>query len=774
MDTLPIDPYLPLIEEALANSRAVVVVAPPGAGKTTRVPPALSTAGPVLLLQPRRAAARGVATRIAEERAWSLGHEVGWQIRFERRYRSDTRVLVATEGILTSRLQRDPLLSGFHTLVIDEFHERSIHSDLGLALARQTWLARDDFRLVVMSATLDAEPVAAFLGDCPIVRVPGRTFPIEVEYAPQMNIMTGAIAMLERSAGSVLCFVAGGHDVERAVREISLRHLPVDLFPLHGSLDGRAQDRALAAVSERRRIIVSTNIAETSVTVPGISAVVDSGLHKVARYDRARAIDGLFTERIPRDSADQRAGRAGRTGPGRVLRLWAATDHLRPAREPEIHRIDLAACVLDLVACGEDPEHFSWFERPNAEAIASALALLGRLGAVSGRRLTLVGEQMRQLPLSPRLSRVFIAGGGSRQVVRACAVLGDRFPVMPRGTLTTSDVLSVLDEWHTLPHLQATVDQLERTALRLGISDDSPRARPDDHDLRRAILAGYPDRVARRREPGSERFKLASGSGAALSPESGVRDAEWLVALDVTASNRINDPNARIRVASAIDRDWLSPNGNEARTWLDQNGKVRTAIVARYDSLELSQTPASPDLDAAEPLLKSAFLEEARSSADQRLLRRLAFASCAADERVLIDRAVIGKRALHDVRLSDGLTPDIAARLTRDAPESLVVPSGRSVRLDYASDGSVVAEVKLQELFGLEETPRVGPRREPVVFSLLAPNGRPVQVTRDLKSFWARTYPEVRKELRGRYPKHPWPEDPWNAAPTGRPLKRKN
>ena len=418
INPLPIDPYIDSIVGDLRRARAVVVTAAPGAGKTTRVPPALLADGPVILLQPRRVAARAIASRIAAERAWTLGREVGWQVRFERRFTNETRLLVVTEGILTARLQTDPLLSDFRTVVLDEFHERSVHADVAIALARQAWRARspraestgDDLRIVVMSATLDAREVAAFLDDCPVIDVPGRTHPIDVSHVPGRRVADAAIDALTATDGNVLCFLPGAAEIRRAIAEIAPRAGPhVEVLPLHGSLDADEQQLALGP-SPQRRIIVATNIAETSVTVPEVTAVVDTGLHKVARYDAERGIDSLETERITGDAADQRAGRAGRVAPGVVLRLWDPRDRLRPHREPDIRRIDLAGTALDIVAWGGDPRTLEWFEAPPAGAIDRALALLVRLGMVELRhagdvtRLTAIGEQVRRVPLHPRLA----------------------------------------------------------------------------------------------------------------------------------------------------------------------------------------------------------------------------------------------------------------------------------------------------------------------------------------------------------------------------------
>lgn len=767
-----IDSFLPDISSALRAARAVVVTAAPGAGKTTRVPPALVADGPVLLLQPRRIAARAIAARIASERGWMLGREVGWQVRFDRKFTADTQLLVVTEGILTARAQADPLLGAFRTIVLDEFHERSIHGDLAIALARQAWRARDDLRIVVMSATLDADAVSSFLDGCPVVHVPGRLHPLDITYAPGQDVGDAVREMLAATPGNVLCFLPGAGEIRRAVTALESRiQRDVEILPLHGSLTADEQDAALRE-SARRRVIVATNIAETSLTVPGVTAVVDTGLHKVARYDHERAIDSLETERITADAADQRAGRAGRLAPGVVRRLWDSRDRLRPHREPDIHRMDLSGTALDVIAWGGDPRRFEWFEAPSRDALDLAIALLERLGIVANNRLTAIGEQTRRLPLHPRLARMIVAAVGARDIVRACAVLSERHLVPARTAATTSDVLSAVDDWRNVPpHVQRTADQIQ-SAVR---ETSGGSARPiGESEFRRAILAGYPDRVAQRRAPGVSTFLLASGTGAALGRESGVVDGEFLVAVDVTsgATSSRDQHDARIRMASRVERDWLTPTSSEIVHRVDERGRVRAMRVDWYHAITLGEHPAAVDDAIAAELLAARWMERGPREDDERLLRRLAFAGHNIDLPSLVRDAAFGARSVDDVKLSATLARAIASSLDRDAPDRLTVPSGRSVPIEYHADGSVSVSVKLQELFGLAETPRLGARRVPITIFLLAPNGRPVQVTQDLRSFWTRTYPEVRKELRGRYPKHPWPEDPWTAPPTARAKPR--
>jgi ATP-dependent helicase HrpB len=788
---LPIDPFVDEIVDRVRRSRAAVITAAPGAGKTTRLPPALLADGPVILLQPRRVAARAIASRIADERGWTLGREVGWQVRFERQFGAATRLLIATEGILTARLQSDPLISDFATVILDEFHERSIHADLALALVKQAMGARADLRLVVMSATLDATRVAEFLGGCPVIDLPGRPHPITISHAAGLPLADAVGRALDGGGRHVLCFLPGAAEIRRA--ENDLRGVGttggraggtgaggVTILPLHGSLDAEAQEAALAP-APGRKVILATNIAETSLTVDGVTDVVDSGLHKVLRHDPAIGLDRLETERIPRDSADQRAGRAGRTGPGRALRLWDEREILRPHREPEIARADLAGPILDLLAWGGDPRAFEWFEAPPEERLESALALLEMLGAAHAGRITPLGRTLRRFPLHPRLARLLVAAGGGEAAAAACAVLSEDWIPRPEGKgapTTTSDLLSRVDQMRDAPPpVRQAAREIAALARRVGAEEDaeSTAKKPRGDDLLlRAALAAYPDRVARRREPRSARFVLASGHGAALGRESGVREGDLIVALDLVAGARGPGSEALIRMASRIERDWIRPTRREIVHEFDAAaGQVRALERSLYLDLVLSERHVAPDPEQAGEILAAALLDRGLGEADQALIRRLRFAGLEADPQALVRLACAGKTTVPArLDLAAHLPPATARDLGRLAPESLPLPSGRRARLDYRDDGGVGASVKLQELFGLAETPRLGPRREPVVFELLSPAGRPVQTTRDLRSFWEKTYPEVRRELRARYPRHPWPEDPWTATPTHRTTRR--
>ena len=551
---------------------------------------------------------------------------------------------------------------------------------------------------------------------------------------------------------------------------------------------------------------------------PG-AAVIDSGLQNVARYDADRVIDSLETERITADAADQRAGRAGRIAPGVVRRLWDARDRLRPHREPEIHRIDLASTALDVIAWGGDPRTLEWFEPPGEEPLGAALELLARLGlidipVVSGSpvapkplrgeggsrparaiKLTAIGDQVRRLPLHPRLARMLVAADGARSMARACALLSERHLLPPRTASTTSDLLSAIDGWHTMPpHLERIADDVARPFQAALAALKRPRY-PVGRTVPSRGVVRYPDRphsAANR----SQNVLLASGTGATIARESGVRDGEFLVALDVRRSDpalhnqsAIRHPQsglrvpqaalsvpkgAMVRLASLVERDWLAPTSADVIHRFDEaSGSVKAVAVDRYDALVLRERPVAVDPEVGARLLAEAWLARGPGEDDRRLLRRLKFAGHEIDIGGAVRTAAYGIKRLDDIDLTRALAPDVLRDTDRDAPEQLTVPSGRRHRLEYQEDGTVGVAVKLQELFGLAETPRIGRRREPVVLSLLAPNGRPVQVTRDLRSFWDRTYPEVRKELRGRYPKHPWPEDPWRASPSAK-LKAKS
>ena len=780
--SLPVDARLGEIRELLARARAAVVTAPPGAGKTTRIPPALMEEGPVLLVQPRRVAARSVARRIAAERGWTVGEEIGWQMRFDRKFGPRTRLLVVTEGILLARLQQDPLLSEFRTLVLDEVHERSTAIDLGISFARQVIQAREDFRLVVMSATLDTGLYASFLDECPVVEIPVRPHPVEISYQPGKTPEAVILEALQDASGHVLCFLPGLREIDDVARRLRPEAPEVEIHRLHSSLPAEQQDAALAPTT-RRKVILATNIAETSVTVDGVTAVVDSGFARVLRFDHRREVDALVSERISRDSADQRAGRAGRTGPGTAFRLWQPAHELRQHREPEIFRTELSPALLEVLAWSEDPKTFAWLEPPRPEAIDAGMELLTKLGAVAQGRLTREGEWMRRLRLPPRLGRFLIAAGPSGEAAEICAILaeGRARPQERSVALTDSDVLAMHENFAQAPKpLQRVARQIQRTAENvLGTANDSEKtfkARGMDSNqsraLQKALLAAYPDRLAHRRAPGSNRLVLASGHGAHLGDGSGVRDAQWVVAVDLRSARTRQGAEARIEIASAVERDWITPDAHQILHRLDaRSGKVHAVEQGCVGGLVLFERPAVIVPGEATRILLAAWRERKPSAAETRLQARARLAGMTIDLEAIARQQIETTQQMPPEDFLPLLAYDVQKSLDQNAPESFPVPSGRRVRLDYQADGGVILAVKLQELFGLERTPKLG-SGQPITLSLLAPNGRPVQTTQDLENFWERTYPEVRREMRGRYPKHPWPEDPLSAPATSRTKRR--
>jgi len=837
---LPIDPHLPRLVAAVAAGN-LVLVAPPGAGKTTRLPPALvmdgaaGANGRVLMLEPRRVAARAAARRIAAERGWELGGEVGFQVRFERVAGPRTRLLVVTEGVLVRLLQADPFLDGTSVVVFDELHERTLDTDLALAMARRTQRqARPDLRLVAMSATLDAGPVAGYL-DAAVERVEGRAHPVTLRYLDRDDprplpalAAWGARQALGETDGGVLVFLPGAGEIERTAKLLAESDPGLPVMPLHGSLPDAAQDAALLA-EPARRIVLATNLAETSLTVPGVGAVVDGGRARVLRYDPACGLDRLELSRISAASAEQRAGRAGRQGPGFCLRLWTTAEQatLAPRETPEIQRVDLAGATLQLRAWGEtDVSAFPWLEPPPVESLTRAETLLRDLGALAGGGLTADGKVMAALPLHPRLARLVLAGhrnGHLEGAALLAALLAERDPFRSRAgdapvPPCDSDALARLElvraaardgRGRDTPYghlaggaarrlLQAR-DQLVRLARR-ELGPVPPVQLDDDEALGRALLAAFPDRLTRRRETGDARGVMVGGRGVRLGTESGVRRSELFLCLDLDAGRRGERAEARVRVASAVDAAWLPP-AELVEEETVRYDLARDRVVAwrgtRFRDLAIAETevPVRDEAAAAEALAAAArsdldtslglddeevaaFLARVRSLARWR--PELELPPFDADSiAALLPALASGRRSLAELRrgpvletLRGLLTSTQRSTLEREAPDRLEVPSGNRIRLRYEEGRPPVLAARIQELFGLTETPRVANGRVPVLVHLLAPNHRPQQVTDDLASFWRTTYPQVRRELRARYPRHSWPEDPLTAIAERRPRRR--
>jgi ATP-dependent helicase HrpB len=845
MVPLPIDPHLPAIVDALRRHGSVVVVAEPGAGKTTRVPPALLDAGLVdgehralVMLQPRRVAARAAAARIAEERQLVLGgDDIGYHVRFDKRLTDRTRLRVVTEGILTRQLVADPFLTGIGCVVLDEFHERSLDVDLALAMLREVRASvRDDLRIVVMSATLDADRVSGALNDAPILRIPGRTFPVTTEHrAPsQLKVWERAANEVESilrgdsdEPGDVLVFLPGVEEIRRTeslLAPLSAR-LEFELRVLHGSLAFDEQQRALEpARNDRRRVILSTNIAETSLTIDGVTFVIDAGLARVPRFDPKRGLDRLELTRISRASAEQRAGRAGRTAPGRCIRLWSTSEHsaLRAFEDPEIRRVDLAPTVLSLRLWGvSDPRAFGWYEAPDNATLAQAEQLLEMLGAVErahGGAITELGKRMARLPVHPRIGRLLLAGvdaGEPGLAASVAAILSERdfvrrerdFHARGARTRTASDLfdrLELLERGHEHRDdidrngrraVLRVRDELLRVTRRMAPSRGTPGEGDEGTLLRKLALLAYPDRVCRRRESDPAAGAMVGGGGVRLAPESGVRDGPLFLALDARSDERARSKEATVHLASSIDEAWLGELFSEqlvtdtALRFDPASRRVVAQRQVRYRDLVLRESKeggGSVEPHLAGPILALALLPEARDLLTKNeharpLLARLAFVRKHVPEkpwpdptddaslRELTEIACANRQRAEDIRWADALVSMLVYPLDRDleklAPTSIDVPTGSNIRLDYDVATAPVLAVRLQELFGLPDTPRIAGGRVPVVLHLLGPNYRPVQVTDDLASFWKNTYPQVRKDLRARYPKHSWPDNPLDADP---------
>jgi ATP-dependent helicase HrpB len=851
LSPLPIDDVLSDVTDALRGHSAVVLRAPPGAGKTTRVPGAVLDAGlagdgQVIMLEPRRLAARASAKRIAEERGVRLGGEVGYRVRFENKSSDDTRLLVVTEGILTRRFLDDPLLEGAGCIILDEFHERSVHTDLCLAFVRELLEVRDDLKLIVMSATIDAAPLSSFLGDCPVVTSEGRLFPLDVQHSEgrddrrlEVRVRAGLRDLLradDDDGGDVLVFLPGAPEIRRAQQALEDEPLPgaPEVVPLHGSLPPEAQDRALAR-AKGRRVVLATNIAETSLTLDGVSAVVDTGLQKLIRHDPRTGTDRLETVRICRYSAEQRAGRAGRQRPGRVLRLWSAAEHAQLAEKdsPELARVDLAGPLLQVLFFSPgDPRAFAFLDPPPDAHTARALELLERLGATErdDERLQLSerGRRLAHLPVSPRIGALLEAAaeeGRAEDGAAFAALLGER-ELLRRDTRAESLGAHDSDLEVRLELLEAVeADRFSRQSARAhGVDERSARetarardqlrrlvkrprragaAESDARAHARILLAGFPDRVCV--ASGGREGKMVGGRGVKLDERSVVHDAELFVALQVD-DGAARRARSLVRMAAKITREDLEAElphllrTEEAALFDDEGGRVRGVRRLLFADLVLEEkegVAVSPE--AVERALLAAAQERwerfFRPDADtQRLLDRLRFAAAALPEeewpdvseerlRTRLPALVPGARSLKDLEKLDwrGLIEGELSwpqkqLLDVEVPERLAVPSGSKIAIDYAAasgpEEAPVLAVKLQEMFGLAETPRVARGRVPLLLHLLSPARRPVQVTRDLRSFWDSGYVEVRKELRQRYPKHPWPEDPWN-APAQRGTKKR-
>ncbi|MFZ5823986.1 MAG: ATP-dependent helicase HrpB [Bacillota bacterium] len=827
MTNLPIEPVLGHLRATLSAHSGAVLVAPPGAGKTTRVPLALLDeewlAGRrILMLEPRRLAARAAARYMAASLGEQVGERVGYRIRLESRVGPRTRIEVITEGVLTRLLQADPALEDVGLIIFDEFHERSLHADLGLALALQSQsLLREDLRLLVMSATLEAEPVAALLGGAPVLVSEGRSYPVETRYLSrppegriEVLVVRAVLDALAETEGDLLVFLPGAGEIRRVAERLGEAGVgrPVHIAPLYGLLPQEAQDRALApSPPGERKVVLATAIAETSLTVEGVRVVIDSGLMRAPRFSPRTGMTRLETLPVSRASADQRRGRAGRVAPGICYRLWTEQDdrRLTPRSTPEILDADLAPLALDLAAWGvADPAELAWLDPPPAAALAQARELLTQLGALdSGGAITPHGRQMAAVGLHPRLAHMVLRAIPLGLGTLACdlaALLSERDILRAEGGPPDADLRLRVEALHAAAagHL---VDQgarrrilTERSHWQRAFGLAGAPAAAVDSDATGLLLAfAYPDRIAQRRSPG--RFLLRNGRGAALGENQPLAHAPYLVAAELDDQGA----DSRIYLAAPVDEADLRTHFDDQVTeerlvgWDRTAQAVRARRRERLGALVLKESHGSPTpAEGAAALLEGIAAEGPEILPWTRQARQLQKRLCFMHHHDptwpdLSEGALIASLAewlgpfLHGLKSRDDLQRlDLAEilltslpweqrrELDEAAPTHLTVPSGSRIAIDYSDPAAPVLAVRLQEMFGLHETPRIGRGRVPLTLHLLSPAHRPVQVTQDLASFWRSAYFEVRKDLRGRYPKHYWPEDPTQAIPTNRTRPR--
>jgi len=803
---LPVDSAVPEILRHLREANNLVLEAPPGAGKTTRVPPALLDLDDreVLVLEPRRLAARLAARFLARQRGEQVGETVGYQVRFEEAAGPRTRLRFVTEGVLTRKLLSDPALARTGCVVLDEFHERRLEGDLALALLRRLQqTTRRDLRLLVMSATLDAAPVARYLGGARVIRSEGRQYPLEIEYSPHSAapLDQQVAAAVERLAGHglaqgiaghILVFLPGAAEIRRAQTACTAlaTRLGCIVLPLHGDQSPEEQDRAIlpnpVGPSRQQKIILATNVAESSVTIEGVAAVIDSGLVRMASHSPWSGMPTLEIARISQASANQRAGRAGRTAPGRTIRLYPLEDFARRAAHetPEILRADLSSVLLLLRAMGIGGlESLDWLDAPPGAAAKHAEELLRQLGA-DGE----TGREMARYPLHPRLARLIVEARRRGVAEDGCTVAallsaGERLPARAAHN-SRSDLLALLDAQYVAPwepRIAQVVRQVRRAVnppkqARRG--QDAAQSAGQEDALLISVLAAFPDRVARRRQ-GSE-LQLASGGPARLAPSSTVTQAQFLVAVE--AEDRRDQKAPLIRLASAIEPEWLvdlfPERVAEVATveWNRSAERVESVSALMFGQIAIEQTRREPDAAAAGELLAEKAIEAGLArfvdmEQLEALLERARFAAQQMEmPTVGVEAANEVLRALAHQRKSFTELEEVARRellrtlhrqlprgLDAIAPESIKLPGGRQVRVHYEPGQPPWIASRLQDFFGMRETPRIAGGKVPLVVRLLAPNQRPVQMTSDLAGFWERLYPQVRKELSRRYPKHKWP-----------------
>jgi len=818
-EPLPIDEALPRLTAALAANNAAVLVAPPGAGKTTRVPLVLldepwAKTKKILVLEPRRLAARAAAARMAATLGEQVGDTVGLRVRFGSKVGKRTRIEVITEGIFTRLVLDDPSLDGVAAVLFDEFHERSLDADLGLALARDAQQGlREDLRILVMSATLDGARVAALLGDAPAIESQGRSFPVDTRYLgrdPRERIERQVADAVQRALraeqGSALVFLPGAGEIRRTetLLKETVRDPAVDIVALYGALDARAQDRAISpAPKGRRKVVLATSIAETSLTIEGVRVVIDSGLSRVPRYEPDVGLTRLETVRVSRAAADQRRGRAGRTEPGVCYRLWdePQTGALEAYTRPEILSADLSSFVLDLAEWGtSDPGQLAFLDSPPAAALSEAKALMTELGAIDAQgRITDEGRRLRALPLPPRLARMVVdagAEGAGDEAAMIAAVLTER----GLGG-DDPDLRHRLDQFRR--DRSARAQEARAMAGRWASSLHlSPGREGKKEAFPGSILAlAYPDRIAKNRGGGSGGFLLANGRGGNVDAASALAREPFLVVAELTGTAAAS----RIVLAAPIALDEIETRfadrieDRDAVTFDAASASLRARRTRRLGALALAEQikSVSPDVDSAKKLAEGiAALGIGKlpwSKAQLQLRNRVSFlrksegdewpdlsddalARSAAEwlAPYLADKTALNQIGADDLgNALDTLIPwALRKRLDAEAPTHFVAPTGSAVPIDYEAEQGPTVSIRVQELFGLSQHPAIAGGRVPLVIELLSPGHKAVQITRDLPGFWRGSYADVRAEMRGRYPRHPWPDDPISAPPTRRAKPR--
>lgn len=833
-DAFPIAVLLPEILQSLADHPRLVLEAPPGAGKTTQVPLALLDAPwrgdcRIVMLEPRRVAARAAAGFMAKQLGEAVGETVGYRIRFENRVSAKTRIEVVTEGILTRMLQDDPMLEDVAAILFDEFHERHLAGDLGLALALDVQAGlRDDLRIVAMSATLDGERLAHVL-DAPRLSSAGRAHPVRIAHFParrdeamEHQCRRAIEHALAEHPGDVLVFLPGQREIGKVQALLSVLDAAVEVLTLHGELPVEQQSRVLQPSQDgRRRVVLATNVAESSVTLPGVRVVIDSGLAREPRYDPNSGFARLDVVNIAQASADQRAGRAGRVADGWAYRLWPESQRLEPQRRPEIAQVELASLALELAAWGSDELRF--VDAPPTGALAAARDLLRRLGAFDvGGTITALGRRMLAIGTHPRLAAMLLSTRDDTETALACdlaALLEARDPLRATPGGGRSDALAL--RWRALAAFRdgRTPVDASRSALqaldaaaaqwrrRLRCDARPPKDTPA-HLLGDLLAHAFPDRIGYRHANDLRRYQLANGRMVQLFEDSALVGEPWLVACELRHDAR----DAKLLRAAPVDevrlrRDFPDRFSDRDETrWDNARRALVSERVQRFDGIVIDARPAGR-IDPAQaaraltdavralgldtlPWRESLRQWRARVRCLHAWMPELALPDLS-DEALLATLDSWLMPAFHGMTRLDGLSEDalgdalrsrldwsLRQRVDALVPTRIVVPSGMERAIDYAWDDAVdapvppVLAVKLQELFGLADTPRVADGRVPLTLHLLSPGGRPLQVTQDLRSFWERTYPEVKKEMKGRYPKHPWPDDPWSATATHRAKPR--